>query len=79
MKQVFALTCSLALLAASCSPRNQEKDKPSQKPVPPAVKNSSPFDGTTKALQEMRIPEIQTDQQFKGFEPEKKKQKEKPR
>ena len=40
-----------------------------------------PFDGTTEALKKMRIPELRSDQEFQGFQPDKHKiiHEEKPR
>ena len=73
MKPTFVLVTLLAILVASCS----TGDKPKEKPKPPAAKKTSPFDGTTKALKEMRIPEIPSNQKFEGFQSQKRKQKEK--
>lgn len=63
--------CALAILAASCSTQSKQPGKPT------VEKKSSQFDGTTEALQKMRIPEIPPNQKFEGFQPQKQKQKEK--
>ena len=75
MRLTFVLVTLLAALAASCSTGN----KPKEKPPPPAAKKTSPFDGTTKALKEMRIPEIPSNQKFESFQPQKRREKEKPK